>query len=392
MMGRLCSWTDHGDDWSLRLSLPADADIAEANAPSLRSDQDLFAALNGITDRRRVPEGVMAFEQTDSGPAHIVDLRVPRGFRGSLTFMPVPRGIETADRDTWLAAYRNAFLPVGTGLRTVADLFGRPVFEVSAPDAKPLIWTAEAAPDAEAADGTSGGDGRPPHLGERIDVLDGTARRVLTYQPKRASASAPVLVVFDGKAFVDGGLLTTIDELVGPPSLVIAVDHAPIDTAADSGADRGEAFALRASDLVMNPRFCDEVLTLVASLAPNARDRTIVAGASYGGLAATYFALRHPEACRAISLSPSFWASDSEGRRIWEHFRAGTSPEFLIHHGALESEIARSVAEARAEFTRRGLSPRCDTFSGGHEYLWWRELLPGHLAELLAENRDMSTL
>ena len=420
-MSGLCTWTDDGESWTLRLTMPVDlvppelgisvegdsavgvselgntaAEAGDASEPARRK---LFADLNGVTDRRDVPGGLMALAESEQGSAFVAELRVPRGFRGSLDFMPVPVGIDEADRETWLAALDEAFIPQDTGLRIVNDMFGRPVFEISAPDARPLIWTAdtgaseeEVEPAVAAAISTEerADDAESAGPVERVEALDSTPRRVWTYRPERAPASAPVLVVFDGRAFIDGGLLTAVDELVSPPSLVLAVDHAPLEPASDSSA-----FELRASDLVMNPRFCDEVLALVDRLAPESRSRSIIAGASYGGLAAAYFALRRPQECRGICLSPSFWETDAQGRRIWDHVpgdaaAADPRPEFLIDHGTLETAIADSVAVAVPEFSNRGLSVETSTFSGGHEYLWWRELLLVHLAEVLADTPALS--
>lgn len=424
-MSGLCTWTDDGEAWTLQLTLPADlvspelgitavgvsaigdfavgvsgmgdsdGEVGDASEPARRK---LFADLNGVTDRRDVPGGIMTLAESEQGSSFVAELRVPRGFRGSLDFMPVPAGIDSADRETWLAALDEAFIPQDTGLRIVNDMFGRPVFEIAAPDARPLIWTVDtgaseeeaATPDGVVSTEKRADDAESAGPVERIEALDSTPRRVWTYRPERAPASAPVLVVFDGRAFIDGGLLTAVDELVSPPSLVLAVDHAPLEPASDSSA-----FELRASDLVMNPRFCDEVLALVDRLAPEARSRSIIAGASYGGLAAAYFALRRPQECRGICLSPSFWESDAQGRRIWDHVpgdaaAADPRPEFLIDHGTLETAIADSVAEAVPEFSNRGLIVETSTFSGGHEYLWWRELLLVHLAEVLADTRALT--
>lgn len=159
----------------------------------------------------------------------------------------------------------------------------------------------------------------------------------------------------------------------------------------------------------MNPRFCDDVLALVRQTAPEVWARTIVAGASYGGLAAAFFSLRHPEAFRGICLSPSFWESDDRGRRIWDlapdstddgpdglaerpesrmsEARTATAarPTFCVDHGILETVIADSVAEATGEFAARGIDFAPRPFVGGHEYLWWRELMLVRLAEALAD-------
>ena len=292
------------------------------------------------------------------------------------------------------------------------------VLEIVAPDARPLIWAGGDEPTSQAPCGagdepaseTPSGDDRPfPE--EHIVTLGSSPRRIWIHRPQRGPASAPVLVVFDGERFIRGGLLTAIDELVSPPSLGIAVDHAPVR---NDGPDEDAAIGQRADDLVMNPQFCDDVLALVQQTAPDASARAIVAGASYGGLAAAFCSLRYPEAFRGICLSPSFWESDDQGRRIWDHVpsrtdqvSAGTAgeseshkseprqpeeresaaahPTFCVDHGILETAIADSVAEATEEFAARGIDVVPRPFVGGHEYLWWRELMLVRLAEVLAE-------
>ncbi|MGC2941771.1 MULTISPECIES: alpha/beta hydrolase-fold protein [unclassified Brevibacterium] len=469
----LCTWTDIGEAWHLRLVLPDSLIPAEAG---LQEGEDVFADVNGITDRRDVPGGVMARRTgapTGEGTAtptgegtqgeRSLELVVPRGFRGSLQFLPVPHTLQAADRPTWLNALERAFLPTGQhGLREVVDMRTQRTFELSAPDARPLIWTGGDEPESEPPVSS----GAPPRPGigsagvsEQVVELDSTPRKIWTHRPDRAPASAPVLVVFDGERFIRGGLLAGIDELIRPPSVIIAIDHAPIAEAApgsegdgldgspvgtvrSAATDREAAADLRASDLVLNPRFCDDVLELVRDTAPEAPDRILVAGASYGGLAATYFALRHPDSFRGISLSPSYWQSDDQGRRIWDCVpdRAGGTEapgqgesagsvesergepaargepgrgepaahgepgqgdpdargeprqgdhaarvDFCIDHGTLETVIAESAAEAVDEFAARGIEVTARPFIGGHEHLWWRELVLVRLAEILAE-------
>nr|WP_245395872.1 alpha/beta hydrolase-fold protein [Brevibacterium permense] len=254
------------------------------------------------------------------------------------------------------------------------------VLELAAPDARPLVWTGGDALTSNAVPGAGGGRS---DVDEQVVTLGSAPRRIWTHRPQRGPASAPVLVVFDGERFIRGGLLAAIDELVAPPSAVIAVDHAPVG---DDGPDGCMVVGQRADDLVMNPRFCDDVLALVRRTAPVSTS-TIVAGASYGGLAAAYFSLRHPEAFRGICLSPSFWESDDQGRRIWDLSPSGAAarPTFSVDHGILETVIADSVAEATEEFAARGIDFAPRPFMGGHEYLWWRELMLVRLAEVLAE-------
>jgi enterochelin esterase-like enzyme len=425
----LFAWTDAGEAWRLRLVLPDALIPAEAE---LRDGEDVFADVNGITDRRDVPGGVMTRSvaasagkgtgtptgEATGAPAgeriqgeRSIELVVPRGFRGSLQFLPVPHALDAADRPTWLDALERAFLPTGQhGLREVVDMRTQRTFELAAPDARPLIWTGEAESGTKAP--VSSGSRPRPGIGsadvsEQVVELDSTARKIWTYRPERAPASAPVLVVFDGESFVHGGLLAGLDELNRPPSVVIAIDHDPIAEAAAGSAEAPgseTAVDLRASDLVMNPQFCDDVLELVRDTAPEASGRTLVAGASYGGLAATYFTLRHPDSFRGISLSPSYWQSDEQGRRIWDFVPDGSGGtgaggpgesagrgesaahgEFCVDHGTLETTIADSVTEAVEEFAARGIDIDPRPFVGGHEHLWWRELILVRLAEILSE-------
>ncbi|WP_209326002.1 alpha/beta hydrolase [Brevibacterium renqingii] len=394
---QLCTWSleSERDDWTLRILLRGENIPADCRPGP---EQSLFADLNGITGRADVARGIMVQQEGSGGDAYAIDLEVPRGFRGSLHFMPVPTGLSTADRPTWLDALDGAFVPTRhPGLRVARSMRGISVLEIAAPDAHPLRWSVP--------------DPLQPHrlrigsrdVEERLVTLDSTPRRIWICRPQRAPASAPVLVVFDGRGFVDGGLLAAIEELDSPPSAVIAIDHEPADAdVADSvlggstlpSGPRGSALpasGLRASDLVMNPRFCDDVLDLVASLTPDPDHaaRTLVAGASYGGLAAAYFALRHPQRFRGICLSPSFWQTDAAGRRIWHHMpEPGTCPRpaFVIDYGTLETAIADAVAEAVPEFAARGLDIEARSFVGGHEHLWWRELLLVRLGEALAED------
>ena len=408
----LCTWAEGGPDgtWLLQVELPTAFIPAEA-VPG--DEQEIFVDLNGVTDRRNVFGGIMTRrparggddDRADAAGAtrYSIELPVPRGYRGALRFLPVPRGLQVADRPTWLDVLERGFVPAGDhDLLTVTDMRRKQVLELAAPDARPLIWTGGGRPATDCRSGA--GEGRTD-VDEQVITLGSSPRRIWIHRPQRGPASAPVLIVFDGERFIRGGLLTGIDELVSPPSVVIAVDHAPVG---EGGPDEDAAIGQRADDLVMNPRFCDDVLALVRRTAPDVKARTIVAGASYGGLAAAFFSLRHPEAFRGICLSPSFWESDDQGRRIWdlapsrsddrsdgtdgeseshesEPLEAVAHPTFCVDHGTLETVIADSVAEATEEFAARGIDIVSRPFVGGHEYLWWRELMLVRLAEVLAE-------
>ncbi|MGO2862154.1 MAG: hypothetical protein ACTIC1_13415, partial [Brevibacterium sp.] len=59
----------------------AAAEAGDASEPARRK---LFADLNGVTDRRDVPGGIMTLAESAQRSAFVAELRVPRGFRGSL--------------------------------------------------------------------------------------------------------------------------------------------------------------------------------------------------------------------------------------------------------------------------------------------------------------------
>ncbi|WP_298416582.1 alpha/beta hydrolase-fold protein [Brevibacterium sp.] len=422
----LCTWTldAERDLWRLGIVV-AEEDIPTDRRPG--DGQSLFADLNGIAGRTDVARGIMTRYEGPSGGGFAIDLDVPRGFRGGLHFMAVPAGLQSADRPTWLAALEGSFVPTRhPGLSTVRNMHGIATLAVAAPDAPPPVWAPPEAPpriDGGRLPWTSGPEIGSDDVAERIVTLDSSPRRIWIHRPNRAVASAPVLVVFDGRGFVDGGLLAAIDEFDSPPSTVIAIDHeraeaevadagpgtaevpdgesrAPAPNAGDArtGSPRPPAPSagnLRADDLVMNPDFGDDVLDLVASIAPDRGVRALVAGASCGGLAAAYFALRHPQRFRGICLSPSFWQTDAAGRRIWDHLpdadsTDATVPDLVIDYGVLEPVIADSVAETIAEFADRGLEVEARSFVGGHEYLWWRDLLLGRLGEALGHGAPAS--
>ena len=422
----LCTWTldAERDLWRLGIVV-AEEDIPTDRRPG--DGQSLFADLNGIAGRTDVARGIMTRYEGPSGGGFAIDLDVPRGFRGGLHFMAVPAGLQSADRPTWLAALEGSFVPTRhPGLSTVRNMHGIAALAVAAPDAPPPVWAPPEAPpriDGGRLPWTSGPEIGSDDVAERIVTLDSSPRRIWIHRPNRAVASAPVLVVFDGRGFVDGGLLAAIDEFDSPPSTVIAIDHDRAETeVADAGPGTAEvpdgesrapapnagdartgsprppapsAGNLRADDLVMNPDFCDDVLDLVASIAPDRGVRALVAGASYGGLAAAYFALRHPQRFRGICLSPSFWQTDAAGRRIWDHLpdadsTDATVPDLVIDYGVLEPVIADSVAEAIPEFTDRGLEVGARSFVGGHEWLWWRDLLLDRLGEALGDGASAS--
>src|SRR5699024_5410661 len=129
----------------------------------------------------------------------------------ALPILAVSAGLQSADRPTWLAALEGSFVPNRhPGLAAVRNMHGIAALAVAAPDAPPPRWAPpEASPRVDGARlPWSFGPGiGADDVAERIVTLGSSPRRVWIHRPNRAAASAPVLVVFDGRGFVDGGLL-----------------------------------------------------------------------------------------------------------------------------------------------------------------------------------------
>ncbi|HEV7306066.1 alpha/beta hydrolase-fold protein [Ensifer sp.] len=128
--------------------------------------------------------------------------------------------------------------------------------------------------------------------------------------------------------------------------------------------------------------------------------RTILAGSSYGGLAAATVALRHPEAFgNVLSLSGSFWWSppgtdaDKAEHVAWE---VATGPQreirFFLTAGLFETKGSHTVGgiletnrHLRDVLTAKNYNVTLKEYAGGHDYLVWRgafsdglEILFGH--------------
>ena len=155
-------------------------------------------------------------------------------------------------------------------------------------------------------------------------TLDNT-RDITIYSPALDDSQnnrddAVLLYIFDAESYIDTvGLPTILDNL-------IAAGEIPPVTAVFISNPDGDA---RARELPANPVFADvlanELVPQVNKRLPIAipKDRTVIAGSSYGGLAATTIALRHPDIFgNVISMSGSFWWKPEDQIADDKHFVA----------------------------------------------------------------------
>jgi enterochelin esterase-like enzyme len=231
-------------------------------------------------------------------------------------------------------------------------------------------------------------------------------RSVSVYTPagyRSGGEPNALLIVFDRSAYLSEIPTPTIlDNLIAasriPSTVAVFVDNPDQST--------------RTKELTPNPDFPE---FLVSELLPWVRARydvttdprqTVVAGSSFGGLAATYVAFRHPEAfgnvlCQSGDFS---WAPDhihlmgrladattETGWLAKEFIRSPKLPiRFHMDAGTFEADqagtggnVLETSRHMRDVLLAKGYEVHYEQFVGGHDYLSWRETLADGLIELI---------
>lgn len=217
------------------------------------------------------------------------------------------------------------------------------------------------------------------------------SRTVSVYKPAgyRDEKRYPLVIVFDGEAY---------SELVPTPTILdnlIAAEKIPPVVAVLVGSID---WPTRCRELPCNPHFADflakELLPWVRQnyhLLTDAK-QTILAGSSYGGLAAVYISLRYPDLFgSALSQSGAFGRN---GCRDAIKQLAANLPQrtvrLYLDAGLLECRGADSILatnrQMSAELEKLGYKVRYAEFAGGHEYISWQGTLVDGLIFLLAPN------
>jgi enterochelin esterase family protein len=256
---------------------------------------------------------------------------------------------------------------------------------IELPDAPPQPWS-DSRPGVPA--------GRVELHRMRSDILS-NERRVWVYTPPGYRADGEpygLLVLFDGWACIHLlPVAKVLDNLLAesriPPLVAVMPDN----------PDR-EA---RNRELPCHPPFAD---FLVRELLPWARaryhiaddpSRTIVGGASYGGLAAAFAGLRHPEVFgNILSQSGSFWwKPDGDEEHEWLTRQFVVSPalplRFYLDVGLLENTYDDGPSQRCANrhmrdvLRAKGYPVHYVEYNGGHEYIWWRGTLADGLLALV---------
>jgi enterochelin esterase-like enzyme len=208
-------------------------------------------------------------------------------------------------------------------------------------------------------------------------VALGGEKKVWVYTPAgftRTRKRYPLLVLFDGDRNI-----YWIPKLL---DLLIAQRRIPPMVAVMTDESRP---SVRNAELACNPKFA---AFLAQELVPWARSNyrattspfeTIVAGSSYGGLAAVYSGIENAETLgNVIALSGSFWwkpadAKDGEWLVKLVKSRPKVSVRFYLEVGEMESYPIqiKSNHDMRDALKTRGYEVGYSEFDGGHSYLTW---------------------
>lgn len=245
-------------------------------------------------------------------------------------------------------------------------------------------------------------DGTPPGKLEKHKLASrilGNERRIWVYTPPGYSTQKvyPTVILLDGWDYLN--LIPTpaiLDNLQSagkiPPVVTVFVAN-PIEA------------GTREKELSCNPRFADfiaqELMPWVRTryrIAENPKQTTI-GGISFGGLAATYVALKHSEIFgNVLSQSGSFWWGPDnyaeDGEWLTHQFVAEKKLplRFYLEIGKLEvfpsTRTGRPINLHATRHLRDLLRTKGNTvfyseFNGAHEYINWRENLAGAFQKLL---------
>ena len=346
-------------------------------------------------------EGGFALARLDGSDVWHLTLRLPRGMRASYQLVVDPEVPPGADRFARARAEDAVARPDPLNpLRwPTAPSRGAVSAEPTAPRSVLRLPGALEEPWADAA-----GVPRGTLTHQRIasQVL-GNERDVSLYLPPGKHSALPLLVLFDREPYLDRvDVPALLDALIAqrriPPVAAVFIGHPAPD--------------LRGQELPAHEGFADfmahELMPWLRAGWPalTARPRdVVVAGSSYGGLAAAWLAYRHPQVFGSVlALSGSFWwgphnvprqsGFDRWGEGEWLTRRFAASPRlplrFFITAGLMEitltgdgGGILDTSRHLRTVLQAKGYPVEYREFAGGHDYYAWRgELAQGLMALL----------
>ncbi|AVJ17491.1 enterochelin esterase [Serratia sp. MYb239] len=366
----------------------------------------VYVDINGVTDHHSTdPSTLQRLPGTDIW--HWSTL-LPRDWRGSYSLIPVQDAqlppVFSADRAQcrqqqrawWISLFPLAIADPLNPYPAASTRIGQPLSLAQGPDAADQRAWLTTPPPLDVS--------RLHHFLWRSETL-GNQRRIWAYASGEGASAAerPLVILLDGQNWVDGQPLLPVlarETAAGrlPPACYLLIDV--ID---------GQH---RERELPCNADFW---LALQAELLPLVRQRmafsdsgarTVVAGQSYGGLAAMYAGLHWPQRFgRVLSQSGSFWwptvqyvtdfARRAEFDEGWltqqvrqGRVAAGTLTVFQ-EAGDREADIEFVNQQMQQALKAAGHRVNYRVFSGGHDALCWRGGLLDGLHWLLSDMDDI---
>jgi enterochelin esterase-like enzyme len=312
---------------------------------------------------------------------------VPNGTRLSYQIAPDVPDLPGSDRDRRVAILATA----------QADPLNPRRWPEGAPDVfnQDSILELPDAPDQPGIEEKGAAKGSLSSFNIASELL-GNEREITIYTPPGFDAADPqnrLLFLFDARQYMTKVPTPTIlDNLISENliSPTVAVFVSEIDRES------------RSRELPANAGFADfmakELLPEIKTrtgLNPGP-DRTILAGSSYGGLAAATIALRHPESFgNVLSLSGSFWWHPENTPASDEEYVAGLVAgmqampvRFQLTAGLFETAhtgaagILETSRHLRDVLVARGYQVGYREYAGGHDYYVWRGALGDGLIAL----------
>jgi enterochelin esterase family protein len=229
-------------------------------------------------------------------------------------------------------------------------------------------------------------------------VLD-NERKVTVYTPpgqERGCGDCDFLLLFDRAAYLSAVPTPTILDNMQVDGVLRPIVAVLVGNTEKPG---------RGAELPPNPVFQrfirDELIPWLRERYQFSRDprRAVVAGSSFGGLAATYTALHNSDVFgNVLSQSGSYWwwpewlasgivLTDQSGTLIREYRDTPTLPlRFYMEVGTWEGDVMlKPNREFRDVLRGKGYDVQYEERVGGHDYIRWRDSLSDGLKRLIGK-------
>lgn len=348
-----------------------------------QATRTVLLAVNTLTDRHRHNNDLSPYlmQRVPGTDIWHKSIRLRSDFRAAYRFYPYDEQrtelepTTSANRAAWVKLLNGA-LPDPFNAETVDSPRGdgAQMSIVALPDAPSQRWV-KPRPGVAA--------GHVTHHQVPSAILANTHTVTLYLPPgyKADDTPYPLLLLFDGEVWSDSlSIMPMLDNLIDEgliPSLIALLVHN------DDLESRGRE--LPCSEAFVN-FLTEELLPWASAQWRITSDpaRTIVAGQSYGGLAATFAGYRAPTRFgNILSQSGSFWWKDfdlagPDAEWLTQQFRAATFDAnthplcWYMEVGLYEWMLLETNQRLRDVLLEKGYAVPFMEFNGGHDYVCWR--------------------